>query len=281
MSSANVLFDAPGPKALRLYRAIAVVTVAAILAFLATVLWLLISNGQLSYDKWEVFVTPLYLKLLAEAALTTLAIAAVAILAAVAMGLLLAVGKMSDHAWLRWPAWLVVEFFRAVPLLLLIIFLWAIFGYPRSDYRALVIGLTLYNGSVLAEIFRAGVKSLPKGQSEAAYALGMRKTQVMSSILLPQAVKVMFPSIISQCIVALKDTSLGYAVLAPGLTLFGQRIWNSFDNRLVTLLVLAGIYIALNLLVTWIGGLVQRRVVEGKRVKSATVDSQASADEPV
>ena len=81
--------------------------------------------------------------------------------------------------------------------------------------------LTLYNGAVLAEVFRAGINAVPKGQSEAAYAIGMRKSQVMNIILLPQAVKIMIPAIISQCVVALKDTSLGYLIAAPGLTRVG------------------------------------------------------------
>ena len=114
-----------------------------------------------------------------------------------------------------------MEFFRAVPLLMLIIATWFCIG-PAAGRQgaspALVIGLILYNGAVFAEIFRAGINAVPKGQSEAAYAIGMRKSMVMRIILIPQAVKIMLPALISQAIVALKDTSLGYAILAPGLT---------------------------------------------------------------
>ncbi len=105
-----------------------------------------------------------------------------------------------------------VEFFRAVPLLMLILFIWAMTAYPLDTITPLVLGLMLYNGSVLAEVFRAGVNAVPNGQSEAAYAVGMRKNQVMRIILLPQAIKIMLPAIISQCIVALKDTSLGFYI---------------------------------------------------------------------
>ena len=120
------------------------------------------------------------------------------------------------------PAVAIVEFFRAVPLLLLMIFLF-VFIQQQADLEretnalfALVAGLTLYNGAVLAEVFRAGINAMPRGQSEAAYAIGMRKTQVMMMILTPQAVKYMLPAIISQCVVVLKDTSLGGVAASYG-----------------------------------------------------------------
>jgi glutamate transport system permease protein len=131
----------------------------------------------------------------------------------------------------------------------------------------LVLGLILYNGSVLAEVFRAGINAVPSGQAEAGYALGLAKGAVTRIILLPQAVKIMFPSIISQCIVVLKDTSLGYAILAPGLTVAGRDIFRTFDNRLATALVLAAVYIVLNLLLTWVGSVIQRRYVGERRTE--------------
>ena len=150
-------------------------------------------------------------------------------------------GKLSDHAWIRWPSCLVVEFFRAVPVLLLMIFIFFSYGIGEGfgSYWSVVIALTLYNGAVLAEVFRAGINAVPSGQAEAAYALGMRKTQVMTSILLPQGVKIMLPAIISQCVVALKDTSLGYYILAPGLTAVGKQIYGEFQNQVQTAIVVA------------------------------------------
>ena len=171
------------------------------------------------------------------------------------LGVVFGVGKLSDHPWIRWPAWTFVEFFRAVPLLMLIIFIWALQEYPTDSLLPLIIGLILYNGSVLAEVFRAGILAVPKGQSEAAYAIGMRKNQVMRIVQLPQAVKIMLPAIISQCIVALKDTSLGFYILAPVLTAKGREIWNFFDNKFATAIVLAAVYIVLNLLLDLAGDL--------------------------
>ncbi len=261
----SVLFDVPGPRAARRHRVIGAVTVLGIVAVLALVVWKLATEDQLTAAKWEPFVTPRLVDLLLQGLLDTLRVAAIAIAGAVVFGVLFGVAKLSDHRLVRWPAWVVVEFFRAVPLLLLIIFVWTLQGNPSGAILPLVIGLVLYNGSVLAEVFRAGINAVPKGQAEAALAVGMRKTQVTRIILLPQAVKIMLPSIVSQCIVALKDTSLGYAILAPGLTVAGRDIFRTFDNRLATALVLAAVYIVLNMLLSSLGRWIQRRITGDER----------------
>ena len=260
-----VLFDVPGPRAARRHRIIGALTVLGVVAVLALVVWKLAFEDQLTGDLWEPFVTPNIVELLVEGLLKTLQAAAIAIVGAVVLGVLLGVAKLSDHRLVRWPAWVVVEFFRAVPLLLLIIFIWILMDSPTGVILPLVLGLVLYNGAVLAEVFRAGIRAVPTGQAEAAFALGLRKTQVTRVVLLPQAVKIMLPSIVSQCIVALKDTSLGYAILAPGLTVAGREIWRTFDNRLATAIVLAAVYIVLNLLLTWLGGWLQRRIPGERR----------------
>ncbi|MFS3126994.1 amino acid ABC transporter permease [Nocardioides sp. Bht2] len=268
--NAGVLFDAPGPKARRRHLLYSVLSGVAIVAAIGWWLWRLDENGQLAYEKWEAFVTPSYIRvLLVDGLLQTLKMAALAIVCAVAFGFLFGVGKLSDHRWVRWPSWLVVEFFRAVPVLLLMIFVWYTLGIAddRSSFRAVVIALTLYNGSVLAEVLRAGILAVPRGQSEAAYALGMRKTQVVSIVMLPQAVKIMLPAIISQCVVALKDTALGIAITAPGLTLVARQIYLEENNRVPTMLVVATLYISVNLLLTALATWLQRRYVGEKRLE--------------
>ncbi len=255
----SVLFDVPGPKARARNRVIGVVWVLTLAVLLALAVWQLYEKDQFTARQWEPFVTPNLMMLLLEGLGWTVLAAVLAIIPAVLFGLVLGVGKLSDHAAVRWPSWLVVEFFRAVPLLMLIIFIWSLRGFPRGDLLALVVGLILYNGSVLAEIFRAGINAVPKGQAEAAYAVGMRKSQVMRIVQLPQAIKIMLPSIVSQCIVALKDTSLGFYVLAPGLTYAGRELWRSFNNYLAVAIVLGLIYIILNLLLTMLANYLQKR----------------------
>ena len=267
--STSVLFDAPGPKTVARHRVYGIIGGVVLLGILALVVWRLYDRNQLEYAKWEPFLTPRYVRaLLVDGVLTTLQIAFSAVLGAVVFGLIFGSGKLSDHASVRWVAWAVVEFFRAVPVLLLMIFVFFSYGINRGDsgaYWSVVIALTLYNGAVLAEVFRAGVLAVPKGQAEAAYAIGMRKSQVMNIVLLPQAVKIMLPAIISQCVVALKDTSLGYAVAAPGLTLVGRAIYQQFANQVPTIIVLAAIYIGINLVLTAIATWVQKKFVGEKK----------------
>jgi len=263
--SATVLYDTPGPRTVRRHRVYAIVTAVVLVGLAALVVWKLEAAGQLAYDKWEVFLTPDYVRvILVDGLLTTLRMAFFSIVFAVAFGLVFGTAKLSERWWLQWPAWLVVEFFRAVPVLLLMVFVFYLLSVgdgPLSTFWCVVVALTLYNGSVLAEVFRAGINAVPSGQVEAAYALGLRKTQVMTTIQLPQAVRIMLPALVSQCVVALKDTSLGYYIVAPGLTAVGKQIYLEFFNQVPTAIVLAALYIACNLLLTALATWLQRRYV--------------------
>ena len=170
--------------------------------------------------------------------------------------------RLSDHRWIALPAGAVVETFRAIPLLLLIFFIFylapTVFGGGDYALMAVVAGLVLYNGSVLAEIVRAGVRAVPRGQSEASYALGMRKNQVMRLVLLPQAVTAMMPAIVSQLVVLLKDTALGYIIAYVDLLNMGFKIIPAvfFGSLIPAAIVIGIIYIGLNLalsaLATWL-----------------------------
>jgi glutamate transport system permease protein len=282
--STGVLFDAPGPATIRRHRIYTIVSLVAVVAALALVVWKLYDAGQFEYDKWEPFLTPRYIEaILVDGLLITLQMAFVAIIGAVVFGLVFGVGKLSDHATVRWPSWLVVEFFRAVPVILLIIFcFYGVFGtmdeLSSRTYWAVVLALTLYNGAVLAEVFRAGINAVPRGQSEAAYAIGMRKSQVMRLILLPQAVKIMIPAIISQMVVALKDTALGYVVAGVGLTRVAKQIYPQFANHVPTVIVIGAMYVVVNLLLTWLAMWVQRKFVGEKKVLEVSMVGEGTTD---
>lgn len=266
--SAGVLFDAPGPRTRARHRLYGIIAIPLLALVVGYALWRLYDDGQFEYDLWEPLVTPRYMAALLDGLLTTLKMAFSAVVLAVLFGVLFGVGKLSDRAWLRWSCWAVVEFFRAVPVLLLMILVFFSYGISRGEsgaYWSVVIALTVYNGAVLAEVFRAGILAVPRGQAEAAYAIGMRKTQVMTIVLLPQAVKIMLPAIISQCVVALKDTSLGYAVAAPGLTKVGEQIYKGFGNQLPTVFVVAMLYVVCNLVLTLVATWVQKRLVGERR----------------
>ncbi|GAB3599923.1 amino acid ABC transporter permease [Angustibacter peucedani] len=282
MSGSTVLYDAPGPRAQQRYRLLGAATVLVVVALVAFVVWRLVATEQFSAARTAQFQYAAVQRELLHGYLATVKAAGVATVLALALGALLAAGRLSDHAAVRAPSAALVEFFRGVPLLILMFF----FYYGSLEYDlgltpfwAVVLGLTLYNGSVLAEIFRAGVQAVPRGQSEAAYALGLRKTQVMVQVLLPQAVRTMLPSIISQLVVLLKDTALGFILTYNELLYVAKQIGGrgAFDFPYVlTYLVVAAIYIAtcvaLSLVATWL----ERRSRRSRRTVARVPDDAAA-----
>lgn len=277
--SASVLFDSPGPQTRRRHRLYTVVAVVVLVALLALVVLRLDHRGQLAYRLWEPFITPSYDRALLDGLRSTLEMAALAVVFSVAFGLVFGTAKLSERTWIRWPAWAIVEFFRAVPVLLLMVFFFLAYGIGADGigpYWCVVAALTLYNGAVLAEVLRAGINAVPSGQAEAAYALGFRKSQVMQIVQLPQAVKIMLPSIISQCVVALKDTSLGFYIVAPGLTAVGKQIYTEFQNQVQTAIVVAGMYVVVNLILTALATWAQKRYVGEKPLDVALTGGDAA-----
>jgi glutamate transport system permease protein len=255
----SVLYDPPGPKG---RRRILLGTVLASLALLAGAVWVvkrLADQGQFEPVLWEPFKDPDIQHTLALGAVGTLKAAGLAIVCSIAVGAFLAIGRLSDHRPVRALCAVVVEISRSIPLLLLMLALFLAYPQQLGSFGALVLGLTIYNGSVVAEVFRAGIKALPKGQSEAAFALGMRKNQVMRLILLPQAVRSMLPALISQCVVTLKDTALGYIILYPELLSKGKSIYVTYFNIIPTAIVIGAVYITSNILISKLAEYLQRR----------------------
>jgi glutamate transport system permease protein len=284
--SASVLFDAPGPRTRVRHR---IYTVVFLLLVAGALFWIyrkFDEAGQFEPEIWERLTGDNIARELRKALIGTLKAAALSIVFALVVGFLLAAGRLSDHAWIRVPCVAIVEFFRAVPLLLLIIFLFVLIQQQADFERetnalfAVVAGLTLYNGAVLAEVFRAGINAIAKGQSEAAYAIGMRKTQVMTMILAPQAVKFMLPAIISQCVVALKDTSLGFAAsYTPELVSSGKRIAQFAGSYLMTFLLIAAIFIVINSLLSALAYWLERRLASrGRGAEQAVAQVEGALD---
>ncbi|WP_433216612.1 amino acid ABC transporter permease [Dactylosporangium sp. CS-047395] len=270
----NVLYDLPGPKAKLRNRVLSVVGALAIIGLLTFIVLRFNETGQFDSLKWQQFEYASIQQQLIDGYITTLQAAGAAAVFALVWGALLAAGRLSDHWYFRAPATLMVELFRAIPLLVLIFFAYygpIQLGYKVGPFWPLVIGLTLYNGAVLAEIFRAGVLAVAKGQSEAAYALGMRKTQVMMSILLPQAVRAMLPAIVSQLVVLLKDTALGFIIQLPELLYAAKQIGGRLPFGLPYVqayLVTAVIYIGTCGLLSAFAFYLQKRLIGGKRQKT-------------
>ncbi|MFD8228874.1 amino acid ABC transporter permease [Streptomyces massasporeus] len=277
----SVLYDAQGPRAKRRNILLTVVFLAAFAAVLWWVYSTLKDKGQLEWVLWEPFFTSSepWSTYIWPGLQNTLKAAALAMIIALPLGAVFGIARLSDHAWIRVPAGIVVEFFRAIPVLILMIFglaLFAEYTNVSSDDRplyAVVTGLVLYNASVLAEIVRAGILSLPKGQSEAAMAIGLRKGQGMRLILLPQAVTAMLPAIVSQLVVIVKDTALGGAVLTYSELLASANTMSGYygANVLASFTVVAVIFIALNFALTSFASWLERRLRRAKKSTGAVV----------
>ncbi|MFI8993998.1 amino acid ABC transporter permease [Streptomyces sp. NPDC053542] len=284
--TASVLYDAPGPKAKVRNRVYAAAGSLAILGLLVFVVLRLDAKGQLNPELWDILNYANVRTNILNGVLTTLQVFAVAAVLSLVLGVLLAVGRLSDHKTIRWLTTGFIELFRAIPLLITIYALWVLFLSYQSElgftgegtqFWALVIGLTVYNGSVQAEVLRAGINSVPKGQREAAYAIGMRKTQVMTTILMPQAIRAMLPTIISQLVVTLKDTSLGFVItyeeLLYTLRLMAQNTTINEQDTYLPLIVAGGvIYVAMCLALSSLATWIERR---GRRAKTGIAVAEA------
>jgi glutamate transport system permease protein len=267
----SVLFDAPGPRARLRYRILAVVGVLALAALIAYVVWRFNASGQFASKKWEWLQYKQVQQDLISAMFATLQAFAVGALLALLFGAIFAAGRLSDHRPVRIVGSVVVELFRAIPLLIMMFIFYyglPVVGIKLTPYVAVVLGLMLYNGSVLAEVFRAGILALPRGQAEAAYALGMGKTQVMTFILIPQALRSMAPVIVSQLVVLLKDTALGFLILYDELLHYATFIGNKGEYGrpfVPTTIVIGAMYITMCLLLTWLANYLQKREKRSKK----------------
>ena len=189
-------------------------------------------KGQLAPELWTTFLTAdVWQFTILPGLMNTLKAAAVAIVTSVIFGMLFGVGRLSANPVVRMVSGVVVEFLRAVPVLLMMIFFWLLFGQLQIGtpadipFYAVVVALTLYNGSVIAELVRSGVFGLPKGQREAGMAIGMTRSQSLRNIELPQALVAMLPALVSQFVVILKDSALGYIISYSELLWSMQILW--------------------------------------------------------
>ncbi|MGX2994146.1 amino acid ABC transporter permease [Streptomyces sp. JNUCC 64] len=293
--SSSVLYDTPGPRARLRNRILSVFGTVAVAGLVVFAVYRLHAKGQLEPEVWDIFNNAGVRADIRDGLLTTLKVFFVAGALSLLLGLLLAVGRLSDHKPVRIAATGFIELFRAVPLLITIYALWVLLLSYRADlgfigentgFWALVVGLTVYNGSVQAEVLRAGINAVPRGQVEAAYALGLRKSQVLTVVQLPQGVRSMLPSVISQLVVTLKDTSLGYIILFPELLYAAREMANRIivngENPITAVVIVVGaIYIALCLALSSLANWIERRgsrARRGPKAAPATTDGGTDGD---
>jgi glutamate transport system permease protein len=187
-------------------------------------------------------------------------------------GLLFGMGRLSHNRAIRAISGVVVEFFRSVPVLLMMVFAFTFFsrnGVFRTDLNplmAVVTGLTLYNGSVIAELVRSGVYALPKGQSEAGLSIGLTPGQTLRQIQLPQALVAMLPALLGQLVVVIKDSALGYQITYLDLLNWSKTLGSAYGNTVPAYIVAAVLFIGLNWAMTQLAGWVERRLKRTQHV---------------
>ena len=284
--SASVLYDAPGPKTRRNSRIASIIGIIAIVGFLV---WLYFSlaaprvsasgvetPGMFDWSRWDVILLPDLWANFGRGVLATLQMAAVAALLAFVVGVAFSFARTARSALIRIPTSIILEFFRGMPVLLMILFIFLVF--TTGSYWAGVLGLGIYNGAIIGEALRAGIKSLPRGQREAGFAIGLSPVYTRVLIEFPQAFRQMLPIIIAQFVVLLKDTSLAYIVAYNELSRTIKNMQNFLGNRYLFTIFIIGLvlYLILNLTLSWVARVVARR--SGPKAGKVTpTDSAAPA----
>jgi glutamate transport system permease protein len=269
----TVLYDALGPHAKRRVSYATAVIGAIATAVAALIIWQLARQGQFSADLWGPIINPanddfalLWTFLLGGLAANLLA-AAVAIVLSLGLGTLLAVSRVSATQTYRWAIVGFIELFRGVPVVLSIFFAARALpelGVSLPVFWYIIIGLTLYNSVVIAEVLRTGINALPKGQSEAAVALGLSRAKTLQKVILPQAFRLMLPVLIGQLVVIVKDTSLCFIISFEELLRRSQIAIQSLHNPLQMYFVVAVIFIVLNTLISILATRVEKRLSRSK-----------------
>jgi glutamate transport system permease protein len=290
----SVLYDAPGPRARRNTVIGTVVAVVLLAGVVALALVQLAANGQLDGEKWGPFFNPANRffvatwSALGDGLVNTLVAAALTLVLALAIGTALAVLRISSTRTYRWLVVGVIELLRGLPVVITIFFAARVLpelGVTLPPLWYLVIGLTAYNCVIIAEIVRAGVAALPRGQSEAAYAVGLTRFQVLRIILLPQAFRIMLPALISQLVVIVKDTSLGFIIFGFSefvrtantvIQFFGGQ--EGINLPLQAYIAVALVFILINYLLGKLAEYVQRRSSRAKKAAADAPDDRALVD---
>ncbi|MFC4535587.1 amino acid ABC transporter permease [Sphaerisporangium dianthi] len=274
MSAAGrLLFDEPGPRARRRTRIATFVSALALLALAALALRQFAANGQLDAARWQPYATwPMWRYLLGGLWSTVLA-AVVSAALAMAGGLLLALGRVSSRRPVRWAAGAYVEVVRTIPALLLVyVVLFALprYGLDLPLFWKLVVPLSVSNAAAFAEIFRAGILSVERGQGEAGLSVGLTRGQTMRLIVLPQAARRVLPSIVSQSVGLLKDTSLGFVVSYAELLYSGKVLANYNHLLIQTYIVVALVYLVVNASLSKLARTLEARQAGAARRAAAT-----------
>jgi glutamate transport system permease protein len=263
MTAQRVLFDAPGPRARKRIRIATVLALLVVAGLIALALVQFGRNGQLAADRWTAFAQASYVNFLWEGMEGTLRATGMSALLAFPLGAVFALLRLSRRKVVRWLATGYIELFRSVPLLLLLyafLLLLPSLGLNLPIFWKLVVPIVMVNTAVLAEIYRAGVRGLDRGQSEAAAAIGLRHGQAMRLVVLPQAIRLVLPALVTQFVALLKDSTLGYVVSYPELMKQANDLTVYTHLLIQTYLIIAVVYVVINFALTRLANWVERKL---------------------
>lgn len=261
-SMRDALYEEPGPKTRRKMLVGTALSLAALAALVAWVVYRFWVTGQLAPKYWELFSWRTTWRYLFAGLEGTFAVALTAAVLSIVLGMLLMLGRTSHLRVLIVVCAVLTNVLRGIPSLLFIYFFFFAMpnlGIKMPAFWMLCIPVTLAASGVLAEVFRAGVNAVPRGQTEAGLSIGLSRWKVKTKIVLPQAVRLVIPSLISQLVVVVKDTALAYVVSYPDLMQNAQVLRTNYDALVSTFLVVALIYIVINYLINKAAVLVSRR----------------------
>lgn len=273
-SMRDALYEEPGPRTkrnIRIFTAIALVLVAFLVYRIG---WRFYVTGQLSAKYWSFFARWSTWKFLLDGLLGTVGVSLTAGALALVWATVLMLGRISERRWLSTLCHVVINFNRGVPSLLLIYFFFLVvpqYGVKMASFWMIALPVAITASGVLAEVLRAGVNAVPKGQTEAALSLGMRHMRIMLKIVLPQALRIVIPSLVSQLVVVVKDTTLGYVVSYPDMLQNGRVLITNYDALVSTYFVVAIIYILINYAINQLSVYLARR--SGNKVIARTEEN--------
>ena len=194
----------------------------------------------------------------------TLRLAIPAIVLGFVLGIFVGVARLARARWIRLPATLYVEFFRGVPLVMVIFWIWFIIPQllrlPIPEYGVALTAFVIFEAAYFGEIVRAGIQSVPRGQVEAATALGLTRAQALRFVVLPQAIRSMVPALVTQMIVLFKDTSLASIIGYVDLTKAAQIVNNREIRPFELYLFIAVVYFVFTYSMSRVAGRFERRL---------------------
>ena len=262
-TATRVLFDEPGPRGRATIRVATGVAAVLVVLLGAGAVWQFAVHGQLAAYKWPFFTyTAIVRTLIVDGIGNTFLATAVAAVVAFPLGLVLALGRLSRRGALSRVSTGWIEFFRSMPMILVVYaFLLALprFGLVLPVFWMLVVPMILVSSATTAEVFRAGIRAVDRGQWEAAQSLGMGRGLVMTQIVLPQAFRIVLPNLLTQLVSLLKDSTLGYVVSYGELMQQGKELVAYYHYMIQTYLVIAVIYVLINWLLSRLAGWLQAR----------------------